>query len=197
MNYAHAGGILLSNGVSLPTMKRIFLLLLCLASLAQGEDKPFSGKTFVYDDPANKWSVTLPEEFKQQESGQHVWWTGPLMSGGSASVHMNITDFPGVHYQALYEGNKNSLQSKQEFTKLRGLKLKVGSKVYPGLSYQEVGGSKGPSDIHRWYVEYYAGNGPGGQARIYSMVLGGPYEAFTNGTLPPIYEAILKSIVLK
>jgi hypothetical protein len=172
-------------------------------SLAQGEDKPFSGKTKVYDDPTNKWSVTLPEEFQQQESGQHVWWTGPGMSGGSASVHMNITDFPGVHFQALYEGNKQSLQAKDEFTDKRALKLKVGSKVYPGMTYKEVGlapgtkNPKGASDIHRWYVEIYAGNGPGGQARIYSMVLGGPYEAFTNGTLPPIYDAIIKSLAVK
>lgn len=173
-------------------MKRIFVLLCCLVALAVAAEPPFSGKTKVYEDAANKWSITLNEEFNQQGEGQHLSWTGPLMDGGSASVHMNITDFPGVSYQQLYDINARTLKTKKEYTALKS--LKVGK--WPGISYQEVGTGKKPDDIHRWHVEVYAGNGPSGQTRIYSMVFGGPYASF-NATLPPVYNAIIKSLSVK
>ncbi len=174
---------------------RYLMILLCLFSFAMAEGAgPFSGKTKVYEDKANAWSFTLPEEFAQQGEGQHVFWTGPVIEGGGASVHMNITDFPGVGWEQLYNINVQTLQGKKtEFTDLRPLKLPK----WKGVFYKEVGAKKAPGDIHRWYAEIYAGNGPGGQARIYSVVLGGSYAAFTNGTLPPVYDALIKSLSVK
>lgn len=173
-------------------MKRLILFLICLVALSTAEEPPFSGKTRVYEDSANKWSITLNEEFTQQGEGQHVYWAGPVLDGGGASVHMNITDFPGVSYQQLYDINAGQLKNKKEYTDLRG--IKVGK--WPGISYKEVGTGKKPDDIHRWHVEVYAGNGPGGQTRIYSMVLGGAYASFTS-TLPPVFNAAIKSLAVK
>ncbi|MEW6279129.1 MAG: hypothetical protein AB1758_10925 [Candidatus Eremiobacterota bacterium] len=168
--------------------------VLAVTGYALAADAPlFSGKTQAVADAQNGYKLVLPVEFKQEATGLAAWWSGPLVAGGGASVHVNVIPWKGTPLQTIYEANLKSYKENKGYTEVTPIKVKG---AIGALTFKETGtvqgtqSPKGGGEIHRWHLMAF------GNERQYNVLFGGTYQGFKEGTLPPIYKAIIASFEL-
>ncbi len=155
-----------------------------------------SGATEYLDD-FNGFKLKVPPGFKLDSKGLTTTWIRmPGEGGGAATIYVNAAELKGVSSQVLYNAHLQQYKNNRSYTEVVPMKVKFGKKAALALRVKEVNtmpgtrDPKGAEEIHRWHLFVF------GNQRTYTWGFTGPFSEFQNGSLPKVYEDVIKSVEL-
>ncbi len=155
-----------------------------------------SGFTEYLDD-LNGFKLKVPPGFKLDSKGLTTTWIRmPGDGGGAATIYVNAAELKGVSAKVLYNAHLQQYKGNSSYTEVVPTKVKFGTKTALALRVKEINNipgtrdQKGPEEIHRWHLFVF------GNQRVYTWGFTGPFAEFQNGSLPKIYEDVLKTVEL-
>ncbi len=155
-----------------------------------------SGATEYLDD-FNGFKLKVPPGFKLDSKGLTTTWIRmPSGGSGAATIYVNAAELKGVSSQVLYNAHLQQYKNNSSYTEVVPMKVKFGKKAALALRVKEINNvpgtrdQKGPEEIHRWHLFVF------GNQRTYTWGFTGSFSDFQNGSLPAIYEDVIKSVEL-
>ena len=138
----------------------------------------FSGRTNTYSDPSQGYRLRVPVEFQPTGVGS---WSGPRFPTPT-TIYVHTEPMAGA--AAAFHVHFKKYKDDPLYTNVMPVTIRGGQ----GFRAEEVvRPGKSPDDLHRWFLFVYANE------RVYTLGMTGPWRAFQQGILPPVYGAVIHS----